>query len=293
MDVRDRFLRSIEYLEARILEPVLLADLAAQAGLSLHYYSRLFRVLTGETFGGYVRRRRLSQAAERLISEDPEPRLIDLALDHGYDSQEAFTRAFKSLFGVTPGAFRESPRTAPLVFVRGAIGPELLDHLKEVLEMEPRIQEIEAFTVVGVRERFDHETKHGIPELWMRLWPLLPEVPHKGAGVTFGVCSNANPADGSFDYMAGVGVDQVDRLPPGLVAETVPRQTYAVFTHHVRSPNLHAELQPTMRFIWGTWLRDAPYEYVPTPDFERYPADFDPYSGESYLEICIPVRARS
>jgi AraC family transcriptional regulator len=292
MDIRERFLRSIEHVEARLLEPLALADAAAAAELSLHYYSRLFRVLTGETFGAYVRRRRLSLAAERLISEEPAPRLIDLALDCQYDSQEAFTRAFKSQFGLTPGAFRASPRTAPFFF-RGRIGPELLFHLKEVLEMEPEIREIDAFTVVGMRQRFDHDTKQGIPELWKKFVPHLAEIPYRRPDITFGVCSNSNPADGSFDYLAGIAVDKVDQLPPGLVAETVPRQTYAVFTHHVRSKNLHDDLQPTMRWIWGTWLREAPYEYLPTPDFERYPPEFDPEHGKGFLEICVPVRAKS
>lgn len=291
MDIRERFLHSIEYLEAHLLEPLALADAASEAELSPHYFSRLFRVLTGETFGAYVRRRRLSIAADRLIHEEPPPRLIELAFDCQYDSQEAFTRAFKDQFGVPPGAYRAQPRLAPFLF-RGPIGAELLVHLKEVLDMEPEIREIDAFTVVGVRQRFDHETKRGIPELWTRFVPLLPEIPHQRPYVTFGVCSNGDPTDGSFDYMAGIAVDKVDRLPPGLVAETVPRQTYAVFTHHLRSKNLHEELQPTMRWIWGTWLREAPYEYLPTPDFERYPPEFDPQNGKGFLEICIPVRPK-
>ena len=85
----------------------------------------------------------------------------------------------------------------------------------------------------------------------------------------------------------------MDRLPEGLVAETVPRQTYAVFTHHVQSTSLHQELQSTMRWIWGTWLPSAPYEYVPGPDFERYPPEFDAENGKGFLEICIPVRRKS
>ncbi len=292
MDVREHFLQSIDHLEAHLFERVALADVAARAELSPHYYSRLFRVLTGETFGGYVRRRRLSSAAERLVREEPPPRLIAVAFDCGYDSQEAFTRAFKDQFGMPPGAYRARPRTAPFFF-RGRIGAELLTHLRAVLYMQPKIREIDAFTVVGVRQRFDHETKHGIPELWKRFLPLLPEIPHPRPDVTFGVCANGDPSDGSFDYIAGIAVDEVDRLPAGLVAETVPRQTYAVFTHHVRSTNLHEELQPTLRWIWGTWLREAPYEYLPTPDFERYPPEFDPEHDKGFLEICVPVRAKS
>ena len=218
--------------------------------------------------------------------------MIELAFDCQYDSQEAFTRAFKRAFGMTPGAFRDRPQLVHLGR-RRRIDAATLHHLTEVLSMEPEIREIESFVVVGVRKRFDEETKHGIPALWQRFVPRIPEIASRRPGVTFGVCANVNAETGSFDYIAGVAVHSVDRLPEGLVAETVPRQTYAVFTHHVQSTSLHQELQPTMRWIWGTWLPSAPYEYVPGPDFERYPPDFDAENGKGFLEICIPVRRKS
>ena len=57
MDVRTRFLAAIDHLEAHLLEPVRLPDVAERAGFSPPYFSRLFRALTGETFGAYLRRR--------------------------------------------------------------------------------------------------------------------------------------------------------------------------------------------------------------------------------------------
>ena len=159
--------------------------------------------------------------------------------------------------------------------------------------MEPEIREIESFVVVGLRERFGPGTNHGIPALWQRFVPRIPEIVSRRPGATFGVCANANPKTGTFDYIAGVAVDSVDRLPEGLSAQTIPRQTYAIFTHHVQSPVLHQELQTTMRWIWGTWLPSAPYEHVAGPDFERYPPEFDPENGKGFLEICIPVRRKS
>ena len=168
-----------------------------------------------------------------------------------------------------------------------------LPHLTAVLSMEPEIRDIESFVVVGVRERFDQATKQRIPALWQRFVPRIPEIVSRRPGATFGVCANANAKTGSFDYIAGVAVDSVEPVPEGLSAETIPRQTYAVFTHHVKSTSLHPELQATIRWIWGTWLPAAPYEYVPGPDFERYPPEFDAENGKGFLEICIPVRRKS
>lgn len=289
---RHRFLHAVDFVEEHLGEPLALADVAKQAGFSLPYFSRLFRVLTGETFGSYVRRRRMTIAAERLLAEGPALRLVDLSFECGYDSQEAFTRAFKRALGVTPGAWRARP-PAVRARLRQRLDARTLDHLQEVLDMEPEIVEIDSFLVAGVRGRFDGDTKHGIPALWQRFVPLLPEIPHRGCE-TYGICTNPSAEDGSFDYVAGVAVDRVDELPAGTVAETIPRQTYAVFRHHVRSPNLHEELQPTLHFIWSTWLAGSTaYEYAGGPDFERYPSDFEPGREGTYLDIAIPVRKRA
>jgi len=67
MELRDRFLEAIDYIEGRLLEPVHLSEVAERSGFSPPYFSRLFRVLTGEPFGNYLRRRRLTVAAARLL----------------------------------------------------------------------------------------------------------------------------------------------------------------------------------------------------------------------------------
>lgn len=292
MDLRERFLLAVDHIEDHLMEPLRLAEVAACAKLSPPYFSRLFRVLTGEPFGSYVRRRRLTIAAARLASKSPAPRLAELAFDCQYDSQEAFTRAFKRTFGRTPGAFRARPPASRALW-RERLDLRILDHLKEGLTMEPEIVEIDVFVVAGLRQRFDEESKHGIPALWDRFHQRRDEIRFRRRAETYGVCANADPEDGSFDYIAAAPVERVDTLPEGMIAETVPRQTYAVFTHKVRGTPLHEELQPTIRWIWGTWLPASSYEYVPGPDFEVYPADFDPLLGSGNLEICVPVRAKS
>jgi AraC family transcriptional regulator len=293
MDARSRLLRGIDFIEAHLADRVALGDAAAAAELSPYYFSRLFRALTGEPFAAYLRRRRLTVAAERLAGEGAEvPKLVELAFDSGYDSQEAFTRAFKRCFGLTPGAYRERP-TAGSLRRRQRIDRSELDHLAEVVSREPVIRDVEPFIVAGVRERFDDESKHQIPSLWQRFLAVVGDIPNVVPGWGYGLCLNPNLLDGSFDYAAAVEVARVDRLPAGVVAETIPRQTYAVFTHHFRSTSHHEELQPTIRWIWGTWLPASSYESVPAPDFERYPPGFDPTVRDVSIEIFVPVRGRA
>jgi AraC family transcriptional regulator len=291
MELRDRFLEAIDYIEDRLLEPVRLTEVAERVGLSSPYFSRLFRVLTGEPFGSYVRGRRMTIAAARLSDPEDSVELVELAWICQYDSQEAFTRAFRRTFGVPPGSYRKQPPRTRASW-RSRIDAEALEHLQEVVSVEPEIREIASFVVVGIRERFGPESKHHIPELWDRFLPLIGNIPHVSTTGSYGVCLNSDTDEGSFDYIAGNAVECVDTLPEGLIAETIPRQTYAVFKHRMKTHSLHEELQPTTAWIWGTWLPASPYEYAPGPDFEAYPAGFEPAPGNS-IEICIPIQPRT
>jgi AraC family transcriptional regulator len=286
-----RFLRSVAHIEEHLLAPVTLSDVAKQGGFSAPYFSRLFRALTGEPFGAYLRRRRMTVAAERLVEGGRGLRLIDLALECGYDSQEAFTRAFKRTFGKPPGAFRARPVTGSAPFRRPVDAAELA-HLREKLRPTPEIRELESFTLVGVRERIQEDTRDRIPVLWGRFLELVSRIPNISSDSGHGLSLNVDLEDGSFDYVAGVPVARVGSLPAGVIAETLPPCTWAVFSHRVRSVPLHEELAPTYRWIFGTWLPSSDWEYPVALDFERYPPGFDPSEARGTIEIWVPVRTR-
>ncbi len=82
-------------------------ELERVSGYSENRLREKFFSVTGETPSGYLRKRRLSEAAKRLLAGDA---LVDVAAEYGYSSQENFTTAFKSWFGITPGELRTTDR---------------------------------------------------------------------------------------------------------------------------------------------------------------------------------------
>ena len=112
----ERILRVQSYLNERLDEEMRLDDLAEIACLSPFHFHRIFRGMTGETVGAFVRRLRMQRAASQLkMSERP---VTDIALGAGYDSLEGFSRAFHGHYGSAPSAWRDTqpPRvhdTAP------------------------------------------------------------------------------------------------------------------------------------------------------------------------------------
>lgn len=97
--------QSLFYIETHLHEQIGLEEVASEALLSPYHYHRIFRNEVGMTVVDYIRNRRMSLASTTLRSTDAG--ILDIALACGFESQEAFTRAFRKLYGMPPGRFRK------------------------------------------------------------------------------------------------------------------------------------------------------------------------------------------
>jgi AraC-like DNA-binding protein len=122
---------AIDLIEKDLAARVHAAAAASTAGMSLRSFHRYFPSLTGYTFGEYARKRRLSVAGDRLRKDDAS--ILAIAIDSGYDSHEAFTRAFTAEFGVTPSRFRKVGATAPRVGAIDLVGEIMMGVLTKTL----------------------------------------------------------------------------------------------------------------------------------------------------------------
>jgi len=96
--------RALRYVEANLKEDLSLDRLASRSAFSPYYFHRLFQHHVGMTPADYVRKRRLANAAGELLTTDR--RILEIALDYRFESQETFTRAFKKQYRMTPGRYR-------------------------------------------------------------------------------------------------------------------------------------------------------------------------------------------
>ncbi|CCG88738.1 superoxide response transcriptional regulator SoxS [Erwinia piriflorinigrans] len=83
-------------------------EVAAKSGYSKWHLQRMFRTVTKQTLGGYIRERRLTLAAEAL-RQSQRP-VFDIAMQYGYDSQQTFSRVFRRQFSQTPTDYRNTMR---------------------------------------------------------------------------------------------------------------------------------------------------------------------------------------
>jgi len=109
-DYQQRILRVLTHIQEHLDEALDLEELARVACFSSFHFHRVFAAMTGETIADHVRRLRLERAAMELRSGAKQ--VIQVALDAGYEAHEAFTRAFKAAYGVSPSEFRRA--TGPI-----------------------------------------------------------------------------------------------------------------------------------------------------------------------------------
>lgn len=274
MDVIDR---ALWFINSHSGDDISLADVAEIAGISRHHLAHVFGRVMGRSVMGYVRALRLSEAARSLAAGAPE--ILSVALDAGYSSHEAFSRAFRETFGMTPEEVRAQRSVANLKLTE----PLSLDKSPAKSQKLPRMADSKAMTIAGLKQTLAFENMAAISALWQKLVPHIGHVPQEISGAAYGVCLDMT--DSGMDYIAGVAVKTIGELPKGFATVKVPAGRYAVFRHdgHI------SRVGDSWGAIWSGGLEAAGLKAAATPIFERYGPEFDGRTGEGGLELWVPV----
>jgi AraC family transcriptional regulator len=270
--------KALWFVESHLGGPLTLDDISRVAGVSRFHLVRAFAAATGVSVMRYVRARRLTETARALAHGAPD--ILTVALDADYGSHEAFTRAFRDHFGVTPEAVRAATRIDHLMLQEPIVmDSTLLDTLPP-----PRFEIGRALLIAGVGDRFSHDNGAGIPNLWQRFHHEVDGIPERVGKVAYGVCCNGD--DSGFDYIAGVEVSDFSGLPRAFNRARLSEQRYAVFTHadHVST------IRRTINTIFNEWLPASGFVIADAPLFERYDERFDPLTGNGGFEIWAPIK---
>lgn len=268
--------KTIWLIESRSPDPLTLDEMASHAGVSRSHLSRIFPLATGYSISAYMRARRLSEAAKALA--DGAPDILAVALDAGYGSHEAFTRAFREQFGITPDEVRRRRSLDNLKTVE----PLPMNANTAIKLPEPAIERRPAMRIAGLLERQEMSSSNGIPQQWQRFAPHVGHIPGAVPGAAYGVVAGAD--ENSCDYMTGVEVTATDDLPRGFKVLDVPAQRYARHRHwgHIST------IRSTIGAIYEQWLPQSPHRQAEGMSFvEYYGPDFNPATGLGTVEIWI------
>jgi len=296
----------LDEIDKRIAENIQADEFARMANYSPYHFRRVFVKLTGTPFMNYVTRRKLEYA---LYDLSQGKKVIEVAMDYGFETHAGFTKAFKKYFGYPPSLYRlritASPPAKATIYNANIGG----------IKMQVELKELAPFSIVGYASRhrmpgvksmahlppsfYDVVNKDYVAEL-MALYQVYSQFQH----CEVMLCLDIDDEMGSFTYMMGVGVAEAEYavpLRPGTYRHEISGGLYAIFTTPLTHDDdeeytQNAALQDTWKYILEDWLPKSEYEYDDTRmDYEyhdeRAHSDWRE-DGKCCTEIRIPVRRK-
>lgn len=291
MDYRLALEQAIIYVEDRLGEAIKVEDVARAAGYSYYHLNRQFTAILGESIGSYIKKRRLANAAKALLYSNQK--IIDIALDNGFESAESFSRAFKLVYKTSPQEYRIN-RLDTFVASKHKLNSDLLEHLTCNVTVHPYIITIPETKVAGIRGTTTLKDNK-LAELWQEFNKISPQIPHRTLnGRGFGICEACHENslysmsnEVLFTEVAGIEVDSFKGLTTSFVQKIIPEGRYAVFTH----TGTLRKLPQTFQYIWGTWSLNTKEEIDDREDFELYDRRYIGYDHpESKIDLYIPIK---
>lgn len=259
----------IDFIEENLAQSYSPEELSKVAALSPFYFQRLFTRLVKRPVNEYVKMRRLARACETL--KDKGKRILDVALEHGFNSHEHFTKTFKSAFGITPEEYRDNP-----VHLNRVMKPELLLNYTMIDENVPLITDDIVIEItrkkltlpenyVGISGKVSVDQASfggttgvsGPGRIWdsfhkqkSELSCLFPNGTELGASVM------NEDNDGTFNYFAGALACNNATVSNGFTAWQLHAGEYVVcrFEAENFAELRTAALDKALKYLFETWL---------------------------------------
>jgi len=282
LDLLTQLNNAMAYIEKNITDDEALSHVSETTHYSPYHFQRIFNYIADMPLAEYIRRRKLSLAAEDLQSDGE--RILDLAVKYGYDSADSFTRAFARQHGVSPSAARRSG-------VHLQIYPPLTFQIqiKGVQKMNWRIEKREAFDIFGLERVFKHAQSGKVPDFWRecmengeydRLFQAAGSAEQKsGPCLINAACGYRETDKDSFSYILFAQIkDGCD--VSGFTTARIPKATWAVFRSEV-SDTIGKQIPKLFHRAYSEWLPSSGYDKASGPDLEIYAGTED---GRFYEE---------
>lgn len=299
MDFLCRMTKAIDYIESHLEEDIDMNDVAKIIYCSVYQFGRIFSYVVGIPLSEYIRRRRLSQAALALQAGDVK--VIDTAVKYGYESADAFTRAFGIMHGVTP-------KEARVKGVRLRLYPRITFHItiKGATDMEYRIEEKGVIHGVGMVKNFGRYTANKEGKTWQERngerWTFWDEFLDVGANLVIrdkyklyrspywqiGVTHTNDK--GETIEMIGAEAREGE-IYPELTRFEVPAATWAVFVARGTLNQPTHPIEALVTRIVSEWFPSSGYERSMPYDIEIY-GPGNTQQDDYECEIWIPVRKK-
>lgn len=274
MDWVKQLNESINYIEKNLAGEISYEAISKIACCSVYNFQRMFSYIADKPLSEYIRSRRLTMAAFDLLNS--AERIVDISQKYDYESQDAFTRAFKSFHGVLPSAVRNE-----IVHLKSCPKLSFQITIKGENHMNYQIEQWPAFKVMGIVHKVKTSTAFEvIPRIWEDSWrdgtmkKFLEHFPDYRPAGFLGIAAGGQWGDSEeMDYFIAVtshvDVPECKYNPPleGMKEFSYPAAIWAIFEANGELPDA---TQNVYKQFYTEWLPNSGYELADLPVVECY-----------------------
>lgn len=275
--------KAIAYMEANLDGQLTIKDVAEQAFLSEFHFHRIFKAVTGETVKSFLMRIKIERAASLLIHSKTD--IGDIAMKHGYENHESFTRAFKKYFNVSPQTYREQS-----ILLKANKLTEYQSESTDLLELnisEPIIKHLSDLHLVYVRHigsydkvaaSFQKLMLWSLTHLVLKLKPTTLGILHDHPDVT---------EESNIRFDACVLVNKEVKTQGDIAYKKITGGKYAVFRYKGKYENFYKVYD----YVYHICLDQNGWELGDQPAIEWYVKSPPFYKPEQFItDFYVPIK---
>ena len=300
MNYTDTLQDVLNYIDDNITDEITVAMLAERVRYSTYHFSRIFTEVIGITVMSYVTWRKLQYALYDLTCGK---KVIDAAMEYGFETHGGFTKAFTRWFGFPPSLCRLRITVNPPMKLNVQM---LTNKFSGGNAMNPHIIELTPFAAVGYPSRhkkenmkdninpstYYNEINLDYAPVLTKLYDTFPKSKH----LEICMCYDIDENTGEFSYICGRGIDNPDDLlniEPDMTQIDIAGGLYAIFPTPPVEDGLWLEAyQDTWNEIFLNWLPQSEFEYDDTRrdfSYHDYREHGCYFGGKVQIDLCIPI----
>ncbi len=292
IDTKEIITACVNYIEGNIAEKITLDDLSLHTGVSKFYLHRIFKSLTGEPIMEYVQSRKLTSSINELVNTGM--RVIDIAMEYGFDHEQSYIRAFKKKFGYTPLKVRSDQIS---IEIREKINPADVLSVQNSVIYKPFYVFKQKFDIVGKKYKIQSKSGNNAANTYGR--DFFYNYSHRiensvNPQVYYGYTDWSRYNEGYTYYMPSVQVPDLKAIPEGMTGISIPAHKYVVFRFvgFFRPEEIKGrQVGRLLVHMYRKWIINSGYRSAAPFSFEYINTGL---SSDNYCELDIyqPIKER-
>jgi AraC family transcriptional regulator len=276
---------SINYIENKMYDKITLNDISMHTGISKYYLHRMFKSLTGESIIEYVQSRKLTSSINELINTNM--RIIDIAVEYGFDHEQSYIRAFRKKFKYTPLKVRSDQ-----ISIEITEKINLMDILavNNSIIYKPFYIFKQKFNLIGSRYKIlsksgdDTANTHGRDFFYNEKHKITNPIDPK---IYMSYTDWSKYEDGYIYYIPSLEVNDLSYVPKDMTSLTIPAHKYVVFRFigFFKHDEIKArQIARPLVHLYRKWITNSGFKSAASFRLERIDTRI---SNDNYCELDI------